>query len=514
MFKNLFLGLILLNTVQAMDCPRADLKGFHKDPKGFLEAPLPKFDKNCQAVSFTLFNKSSIADGSFVEKKDSARKSFCHTDPVGAQKICLKNIAPGDNVLAGRAPIKDLDRVENLVPEDIVIRELSKIEDAGLQSGEVAMQPWSDWYWPIAVGQLSYRYNDPVMLEELQRGGFDEKNAWTKVNAWHSAKPAMPVDVNALSPAEKYDLLMGDTNYTLTKKMLQAGAYYQNNFGMVESWMGLCHGWAPASYMLPRPRRSLTLSSPGAGLITFLPSDLKALGTLLWSNGLQQNKFMGGRCNASNPSIDPASGKVLDEECFDNNPGSWHMAVVSHIGKLKSPFVMDATFDYEVWNHPVTAYAYAYFNPIEMEYKSSIEEARVSIEDFANDKFKAFRSKEAKSVIGIVMEVKYLVETVPSLLESDSEEKDAFNVVQYIYDLELDENGQIVGGEWYTNKHPDFLWTPHVNSRAKSIVDDYLPQEFSLSFIGNQALNELAPYASEQGQPIGALIEAMLNEAQ
>ena len=32
--------------------------------------------------------------------------------------------------------------------------------------------------------------------------------------------------------------------------------------------------------------------------------------------------------------------------------------------------------------------------------------------------------------------------------------------VQYYYDLELDEAGEIVGGEWYNNRHPDFLWTP------------------------------------------------------
>jgi len=49
----------------------------------------------------------------------------------------------------------------------------------------------------------------------------------------------------------------------------------------VETWMGICHGWAPASYMLARPRRTLSLKSPDGVLIRFFPSDVKALASLL-----------------------------------------------------------------------------------------------------------------------------------------------------------------------------------------------------------------------------------------
>ena len=51
-----------------------------------------------------------------------------------------------------------------------------------------------------------------------------------------------------LSPAEKYDLLVGDANYGLTKQMWNAGKGYHDRYGSVESWMGYCHGWAPAAY--------------------------------------------------------------------------------------------------------------------------------------------------------------------------------------------------------------------------------------------------------------------------
>lgn len=515
MKKNVLLVLVVCSSgVLGADCPKVDLGEFHENPQAFLDAPLKKYDKNCDPVKLTKFDADSIADRSFIEKKDQARKSFCHTDSGGTKKICLGDIAPGDDVLAGRAPIESLDRAENLVPERAMVRSLERMEETGLTSGEVETQPWSDWYWPIAVGQLSYRYNDSTMMNAMNTTGLDEKNMWTWVNNWHRQQGSMPADINALSPSEKYDLLMGDTNYTLTKKMLEAGTYYQQNFGKVEAWMGLCHGWSPASYMLPRPSRSLTLKTPNGEDVTFLPTDLKALGTLLWSNGRQQNKFVGGRCNQKNPAKDPVSGKVLDSNCFDTNPGSWHMTVVSHVGAMKRPFVMDATFDYEVWNHPVTGYKYSYFNPQTMEYTDSLEAAKVALSEFGEDKFAGFRGPEATTIVGVTMEVDYLVETRPSSSEINLPEEDAFHSVSYTYDLELNEAGEVVGGEWYTNSHPDFLWTPYEGSRADSVVDDYISMdELPLDMIGHPRLLEMAPYASENAQPIGRVVEAMLRAA-
>lgn len=494
-------------------CPLPKISGFLENPKALMNAHPQKFDDNCAKSGFTLFDGEDIGSLSYIEKKDEARKSFCHTDAKTSRKVCLNSIRPGEDVLSGKGPIEGLDRAENLVPARALTNSLSAMEERGLMEGAVAVQPWSDWYWPIAVGQLSYRYNDPEMMVEMSKSGLDEKNMWTWVNKWHSIN-SMPVDQNRLSPAEKYDLLMGDANYTLTRKMLEAGNYYQKSFGRVEGWMGLCHGWAPASYMLPRPFKSLDMELSGGEKLTFLPSDLKALGTLLWSTGRQMNKFVGGRCNTKNPEKDPETGRVLDSRCFDTNPGSWHKTVVGQIGTLKKPFVMDATFDYEVWNHPVTSYSYTYFNPQSMTYQDELKSALVHLKDFKEDKFSAFRGPEAASVAGVVMEVTYLVETRPSTSATDALEKDAFQKVQYIYDLELDGKGNIVGGEWYTNKHPDFLWTPYSGSKAHSVVDDHIGiEELSLDMVSHPELKRMAPYASENGQPIGRVVEAMLREA-
>lgn len=508
------ISTIALSNMAFAKCPSPlNLKDFKSNPKAFMNAHIQKFDKDCQKTSFSVFSAEQIATKSYVANKDGERKSMCHLSADGTKKVCLGDIEPGEDVLSGRAPIESLDQASNLVTGR-VIRNLKKIEEMGLTEGKVANQPWSDWYWPIAVGQLSYRYNDTDMTRAYSRANPGEEDVWKWFVEYNEQNPATPADPNKLSPSEKYDLLVGDTNYTLTKTQLEAGRYYQDNFGKVEGWMGLCHGWAPASYMLDRPVKSIeVLAADQATKIEFLPSDLKALGTLLWGKGIQSNKFVGGRCNTKDPETD-SNGRILDQECFDNNPGSWHMTVTSQVGKNKVPFVMDATFDYEVWNHPVTSYQYTYFNPITMDEVDTLEEAIVAVEDFSDDKFKEYRGSRAKFIVGIVMEVEYLVETMPSKDKKDFEYNDAFHSAHYTYDLELDTYGNIIGGEWYTNEHPDFLWTPYENSHARSVADEYIQmEEFPLELLSHSGLRQLVPYASERSQPIGKIVEALFREA-
>ena len=508
------ISTVALTNIAFAKCPSPlNLKDFKTNPKAFMNAHIQKFDKDCKKTTYTVFSAQEIASKDFVTNKDSERKNICHTSEDGTKKICLGDIEPGSDVLEGRAPIESLDMASNLV-SGRVIRTLEEMEDLGLREGEVKKQPWSDWYWPISVGQLSYRYNDQAMMDAYYNSDPAEEDIWPWFVEYHAQNPASPVDPSKLSPAEKYDLLVGDTNYTLTKTQIEAGRWFQENQGKVEGWMGLCHGWAPASYMLDRPVNTIeVLAADKTTKIEFLPTDLKALGTLLWGKGSQMNKFVGGRCNTKDPESDE-NGRVLSQECFDNNPGSWHMTVTSQIGKNKVPFVMDATFDYEVWNHPVTSYNYSYFNPQTMEEYDTLEEAIVAIEEFTEDNFADYRASNTKFVVGIKMEVEYLVETMPSTDRRDAEYNDAFHSAHYTYDLELDADKKIIGGEWYTNEHPDFLWTPYENSHATSVADEYIQMdEFPLELLSHPVLKQLVPYASERSQPIGKIVEALIRES-
>lgn len=49
------------------------------------------------------------------------------------------------------------------------------------------------------------------------------------------------------------------------------------------------------------------------------------------------------------------------------------------------------------------------------------------------------------------MVVEYRVETSPTHREFDSKDFDHSNTASYFYDLELDKNSKIIGGEWYNH---------------------------------------------------------------
>jgi len=361
--------------------------------------------------------------------------------------------------------------------EDSVLDTLESMEK--LKSAKLKLQPWSDSYWPIYQGILGARYAHSSFPESIKFKDYKD----------FFLNPVITQQVSSsldnLSPGEKYDLLVGDRNNTFAKRnFIQGQRYADNANGKVEIWMGICHGWAPAAYLMHRPKNKIWVTSVDGHKIPFYPSDVKALTSFLWANNRSESRFVGGRCNIKAADIKKDSNGRVDtinypklQACFDNNPGTWHMAVVNQIGVSKRSLVMDATFDFEVWNHPIYSYDYIYFNPSTGKVSDTIAGAKVRLVDFTADKFARYRSgrkrgeAKAVSVVGIGMKVLYTVETLPNHNILDKEKHDALDEVVYLYDLELDASNKIIGGEWYTNKHPDFLWTPPIGTKALSTVD-------------------------------------------
>ncbi len=471
------IALSLTPTAWAAQTLEQRLQEFDKDPQKFLDTVPTKEKKN----PVSLFSIPEIKEQRYIHAKNQTR-----------------------NTLSGRAAIEGNDLPEELVDNgEALIRNLKEMEK--LKKGAVKSAPWSDHYWALYSGQTAFRYADenfPNVENWKKNSDFILKN----LNELSSSS------IDKLSPAEKYDLLVGDKNKTLTKVALSQGQDYYESSGKVETWMGICHGWAPASYMAPRPTSSVTMmAADGRTQIKFYPSDIKALTSLLWAQNDVETKFIGGRCNVKKPKKN-AQGRVIDQDCFDTNPGSWHTAVVNQIGVSKRSMVMDATFDAEVWNHPIVSYAYTYFNPQTLKEVKKLEDAKVAIADFTKDKFKKFRSDKATHVVGISMYIKYVVETMPTVDDTDTPANDADNAVTYEYDLELDADGNIVGGEWYRNAHPDFLWTPVPGARALSPGDEMLgsvklwdgkkpmPREWQ----------EVATRNSEGGSPLAVIVESLI----
>jgi len=470
------------------------LEEFNSNPKAFMNDSknVEKYDPNTlQPAEITpYFTKEKIDSGDFLHFKDQLQQS---------SKAHRKQ---------GRAPIQANDRPENLVDE-LRFTRLHEMEQNQLTTRYLPTTPWSDDYWPIYKGIVANRYAD---------SHFFVSDDW-RTNANYLATQGCSVD--ELSPAEKYDLLIGDNYWTLKNKMLNTGLSYYNSTGYVEKWMGICHGWAPAAYMFNRPSQAIVLiAADGHTPIRFYPSDIKALASLLWANASPKARFIGGRCEEKHPQEDE-NGHVINPDCFDTNPGTWHQAVVNQIGVSQRSFIMDASYDYEVWNQPIYGYSYSYFNPSTFRSVQSLQEATVQRVSFSNDRFARYRSKNTAYITGIAMKVVYISETSPSHSPIDSPKQDRKVAVNYLYDLELDSNFNIIGGEWYHRQHPDFLWGFSIQDRAISDGDRYIDQamgrpETLLATTWDPRYpvpsGWLMPAqkSSARGQPLAKIIETMV----
>jgi hypothetical protein len=103
------------------------------------------------------------------------------------------------------------------------------------------------------------------------------------------------------------------------------------------------------------------------------------------------------------PPMDEA-GRPREPDCLDSNPATWHLAV-NQLGVAKRGFIMDATYTSEVWNHPVTAYRYEYFNPKTDLPAASLKNAIVELARFPEDHYSRSRGAASRFVIGIEMQV-------------------------------------------------------------------------------------------------------------
>ncbi len=493
---------------------------FHADPIKFMNM-LPHKKTSGPRKALTQFSTADVTSRTFIDKKNGARiggkgfefaPNFRDENGVGLADIIEGRAGARESV----SDFLDLRQFTTRKP----VMNLQEMETEGLREGKLDETPWSDTYWPIYMGVLGARYANQTFSSASDWKGYYEFISKNSEKLSKVSKNANPLMLESLSPSEKYDLLIGDltdgaTVYDsgyLTPHMWEEGKQYWDDRGEVEAWMGICHGWAPAAYMLPRPTKAVDVTAAdGQKTLKFYPSDIKGLGSYLWAKTHVPTRFIGGRCNDKNAETDPETGRVLNEKCFDTNPANWHQIIVNQIGLAKKSFVMDATFDYEVWNQPVYSYSYKYFNPQTGKNARSLRTATVAIDKFTKDKFKKFRSNKAAHVVGIEMEVTYVVETSANHNEIDSPEQDATTSVTYMYDLELDENMEIIGGEWYSNAHPDFLWNPVADGRAVTIGDSRLTGTWD----GKSALPKFwrdmaVMTAVHNGLPLASIVESLI----
>jgi Transglutaminase elicitor len=405
-------------------------------------------------------------------------------------------------------------------PDDFVgktiLTTLDSIEKAGLTNSALASTPWSDSYWPTYRGGIANRYasTDFNALDD-----FDTRLDYIKNKApyFSTLSSGLPAQIDELSPAEKYDFLTSTRSVVsqpLTNAVWTNAQRYRKPDGNIETWMGICHGWAPASYMLDRPEKSVIPLESASSQIKFYPSDIKALASYAWAQNRTGARYLGARCNDKEVERDPDSGRIIKNECFDTNPSNWHFAVINQIGVAQRGFVMDATYDYQVWNQPVYSYSVAYFNPITRVTTKDWRSSVVLYSDFAStDVFKKYRNNP-KYIVGVNMTISYVLEVDPSHEETNSAKQDSVRTVQYDYDLELDSSETVLGGEWYTTNHPDFLWNTLRNSKAQSYYEKLSaggPQWDPLTQALPDFWKDIAQRSAGLGQPALFIVNGLIS---
>jgi Transglutaminase elicitor len=370
---------------------------------------------------------------------------------------------------------------------------LSEMAKLNLLRGETNIDLWSGSYWPVYQGSVGLRYRDPNFLPLIE-GQFQ----W---DAHKRLREALPLYTysgkeNLLSPAEKYDLLVGDSEMSLTKYAWELGQK-NNLIGKVKTWRGICDGWASASQKMPRPIRSVTLKTLSGIPITFYPEDIKALGSLMYARSQKPVIFIGKRCR--NQVLGLFSGA-----CSETNPGTFHRAIVNRIGMMKKSFIADISPGGEVWNYPVQGYRFVYYNVFDFSESKNFEDVKELFIKKNRFSKSGKRHPNTHSIVGVKILVTFKDMRKANLFETDGPSMDQSFEKEFVYDLELDKDNNILGGESFSKNLPDFIWAPNDKTYPLSDAEEMTPE---------LAILEQSRASARKGQPLAKIVKTLFELA-
>ncbi len=334
-------------------------------------------------------------------------------------------------------------------------------------TGELKNRPWSDDYWPTYRGGISYRWNDRAEKTDQDRYAYE-------------LKPASSLefkDMLTLSPAEKLDLFLGDDSYSITNaerertqimSTVPGSPSYDKDFS-IPTWEGLCHAWAPASFLFKEPR-SVTLTNDQGRQVPFGASDVKALLSYFMDEAGTPGPFLGQRCNDkfSDAMTQMWEGKITEAEfltikesssCRDTNAGAFHLVLSNQLARLDKGFIADVTRDAEVWNQPVYRFS--------SQVVSESQEATLG------------------AAVGTVREI-----TLATTMYYGGEALPHWDVSEgtfiegsktYSYRVELNAKDEVIGGAWLEDERPDFLWIVDKYDHVDSPIDNAIRKIYAAS---------------------------------
>ncbi|GMF26636.1 unnamed protein product [Phytophthora fragariaefolia] len=226
----------------------------------------------------------------------------------------------------------------------------------------------------------------------------------------------------------------------------------------IPTWYGICHAWTPASILEAEPNCPVTHNG-----VTFHPMDLKALVSLVYDGASVPAVFTGTRFNGGADTPDEY-GRHSSAAYRDLNPAYFHIAATNLLGKLNATFVADVTAGAEVWNQPVRGFK------VYEQTAMSLEEAAQTFYGLETYPWNA----AAKSLVYVKSRLSWIFETYTDGPLVSSGQVDKYTTgAYYTYLLEMDDDGNIIGGEWVYDSdddHPDFIWFPKAKPAADTVT--------------------------------------------
>jgi hypothetical protein len=277
--------------------------------------------------------------------------------------------------------------------------------------------------------------------------------------------------IAALSPAEKFDIYVARYDYPTVN------SEWQRTSPSDAEWEGLCHGWAPASNFFNQPN-PVALTNKDQITVPFGSSDVKALLTYFvaeYEDESQPQQFIAERCNSD---LDAHPELANSTECADLNAGSFHVMLANLLGSMQTGMVVDRERGIQVWNQPVFSFSASVDGP-----------ARPS-------------AANAASAVQVTTSMSYGKETMPAWNAHPT------NVVteSYKYTVELDANGNVVGGDMQSWDRVDFAWNVQING----FYGFYAPLQtiYAASTNGTHALHKMRARLPPSSHPNHRVIAA------
>jgi hypothetical protein len=312
---------------------------------------------------------------------------------------------------------------------------------------------WSETYWPSDRGGIAYRWNSP-----------NPEPFTYKLKTKAQLQKMTLKEMGHLSPAELYDIALGDYSYSLTRKTL--GLFSTRDLW----WEGICHGWAQAAVNYPEPAQVVVTNKDGIK-VPFGSSDVKGLLAMHDAyNSIGAYARVGERCSVrgkvpgEEDSRDgelptPTQEQLDSDKCRDTNAGSFHIVITNMIGIHSKSFVADIDRLNDVWNQPIYSYStkvLAEENVSGYDRSLGIErKVRVLTKMTYGEELQFWTAERAQTGMTNFVQKKPVTGT----------SNQAYRHKNYEYILEMDASGKIVGGEWVSASRPDFLWTKRRDSK-------------------------------------------------